>query len=192
MREYHLNNNNNFIDGYYFSNLSICDELINLFEKSKDKTIGKTRDGIDKNNKDSLDLGIHINQINNNKILQEYFDEFVKCLNIYKNKYKFCNENVANWGIEQKFNIQKYKPDQAYHHWHSETSCIESGKRHLVFMTYLNDVNEGGTEFKYQKLITDAKCGLTVIWPTDFTHMHRGVISPDETKYIITGWYNYE
>ena len=144
MREYHLNNNNNFIDGYYFSNLSICDELINLFEKSKDKTIGKTRDGIDKNIKDSLDLGIHINQINNNKILQEYFDEFVKCLNIYKNKYKFCNENVANWGIEQKFNIQKYKPDQAYHHWHSETSCIESGKRHLGFMTYLNDVNKGG------------------------------------------------
>ena len=53
-------------------------------------------------------------------------------------------------------------------------------------------VTEGGTEFKYQKLKTDAKCGLTLIWPTDFTHMHRGVISKNETKYIITGWYGYE
>ena len=108
---------------------------------------------------------------------------------IYKNKYKFCNENVANWGIEQKFNIQKYKPDQAYHHWHSETSCIESGKRHLVFMTYLNDVKNGGTEFYYfPDLKIQARKGLTLIWPAGWTHPHRGVVNNELEKYIITGW----
>ena len=42
MEEYYLNKNNNFIDGYYLSNLSICDELIDLFEKSNNKVVGKT------------------------------------------------------------------------------------------------------------------------------------------------------
>ena len=44
--------------------------------------------------------------------------------------------------------------------------------------------------FKYQKLTTPAKKGLTVIWPTDFTHTHRGIISQHE-KYIITGWFHH-
>jgi len=100
VKEHSLNIKNNFIDGYYINNLSICDELINFFEKSKNKTIGRTRNGIDKTIKDSLDLGINSNEINNNKIFQSYFDEIVKCLNLYKDKYKFCNENVENWGLE--------------------------------------------------------------------------------------------
>ena len=57
-------------------------------------------------------------------------------------------------------------------------------------MTYLNNVKNGGTEFKYQKLKTEAKEGLTLIWPTDFTHTHRGLVAK-ETKYIITGWYTF-
>ena len=36
-----------------------------------------------------------------------------------------------------------------------------------------------------------AEKGLTVFWPTEWTHTHVGVVSPTETKYIITGWYNY-
>ena len=57
-------------------------------------------------------------------------------------------------------------------------------------MTYLNDVPDGGTEFFYQKVISPAKKGLTVIWPAEFTHLHRGQVSKRE-KYIITGWYNF-
>jgi len=59
-------------------------------------------------------------------------------------------------------------------------------------MTYLNDVyEEGGTEFLCQKLKVDARKGLTLIWPADWTHMHRGVVSRTEEKYIITGWFSF-
>jgi hypothetical protein len=58
-------------------------------------------------------------------------------------------------------------------------------------MTYLNTVENGGTEFMYQKLKTPAKKGLTLIWPTDFTHTHRGVINKDKEKYVATGWCSY-
>ena len=57
-------------------------------------------------------------------------------------------------------------------------------------MTYLNDVPKGGTEFFYQKITSPAKKGLTLIWPAEFTHLHKGQIAKQE-KYIITGWYNY-
>jgi len=59
-------------------------------------------------------------------------------------------------------------------------------------MTYLNTVEDGGeTEFFHQQRSISPQKGLTVIWPADWTHTHRGVPSPTETKYIITGWFNF-
>jgi len=59
----------------------------------------------------------------------------------------------------------------------------------LVFMTYLNTVKNGGTYFKYQDYKTEAIEGDTYVWPTEWTHMHSGIVT-NETKYIITGWFN--
>ena len=56
-------------------------------------------------------------------------------------------------------------------------------------MTYLNTVQNGGTYFKYQNQTTEAVEGDTYIWPTEWTHMHSGIVT-NETKYIITGWFN--
>ena len=58
-------------------------------------------------------------------------------------------------------------------------------------MTYLNDVDDGGTEFKYQNITTPAKKGLTLIWPTHWTHTHRGQVSNTKIKYITTGWFDF-
>ena len=30
-----------------------------------------------------------------------------------------------------------------------------------------------------------------VIWPPDFTHLHRGITSPTQENYIATGWMNF-
>ena len=55
-----------------------------------------------------------------------------------------------------------------------------------------NDIPDGGgTEFKfYPDFKVNAKKGLSLMWPTDFTHTHRGVVSEYE-KYIVTGWINH-
>jgi hypothetical protein len=59
-------------------------------------------------------------------------------------------------------------------------------------MTYLNDVESGGeTEFLYQNLKIKPQKGLTLIWPTDWTHTHRGIPSMEEEKMIVTGWVHY-
>ena len=59
-------------------------------------------------------------------------------------------------------------------------------------MTYLNDIEDGGeTEFLYQKIKVKPRKGLTLIWPVDWTHTHRGIVSPSQEKTIITGWYEF-
>ena len=95
------------------------------------------------------------------------------------------------FNINTNLNIQHYNINEGLNYYHYERDDLSTCSRNLVFMTYLNEVEDGGTQFKYQNLITPAKKGLTLIWPTDFTHTHRGVISQTKEKYIVTGWYSY-
>ena len=86
--------------------------------------------------------------------------------------------------------IQYYKPGEGFKKWHFERSS-RAENRCLVFMTYLNDVPDGGTHFKYQDLTAPAEKGLTLMWPTDFSHTHKGQITDKHEKYIITGWLGF-
>ena len=59
-------------------------------------------------------------------------------------------------------------------------------------MTYLNDVEEGGsTYFSHYDLEIQPRKGLTLIWPAEWTHAHRGNILKEGSKYIITGWISF-
>ena len=97
------------------------------------------------------------------------------------------------WMVGTTMNIQKYEPGEGYFCWHTERTLplAETVDRALVFMTYLNDVPDGGTKFFHQGITTPAKKGLTLIWPVDWTHVHAGQITEKSEKYIITGWINY-
>jgi len=88
--------------------------------------------------------------------------------------------------------VQKTVPGQGYHIWHCENNLITERNRVCAFMMYLNDVEEGGeTEFLYQKKRIKPKKGKVLIWPAQFTHMHRGNPPLSGEKYIITGWVEY-
>lgn len=97
------------------------------------------------------------------------------------------------WLVGSTMNIQKYKPREGFFNWHCERSVptTSSVDRVLVFMTYLNDVPDGGTKFLHQDIVTPAKKGLTIVWPVDWTYTHAGQISQTSEKYIITGWIYY-
>jgi len=114
-------------------------------------------------------------------------------LNEYIKEYHYCNEYNA-FSITEGTNLQFYPIGGGYKIYHTErTSNTEPfTNRHLVFMTYLNDITDKGeTEFYYQKIKVKPKKGLTLIWPSDWTFTHRGIPSPTQEKAIITGWYSY-
>lgn len=189
MKPHRINKINNFISGFYIDK-SICKKLINIFEKNKKLTEpGRTIKGgekvIEKEIKASTDLCI-----TPSPIYEFYFVELQKCLNEYIKQYSYVN-NLPSFKIVEDFNIQKYKKNEGFFKYHFERGGVPTTKRILVFMTYLNTVKDGGeTEFLYQKTKVKAEEGLTLIWPSDWTHTHRGITSKSENKYIVTGWYS--
>jgi hypothetical protein len=184
----------NFIYQEFISDLSICDNLIQLFKENKNYwNQGRCKDGVHLELKKSTDMPISIEAIISNDIIKSYINELNNISKNYIKKYDFCNKTDL-WGIVEDFNIQFYKPNEAFYDWHCErpTSVLPYCNRHLVWMTYLNDIkNDGETEFYYQQLKIKPEKGKTVIFPVDWTHTHRGITSKKDEKYIITGWFNY-
>ena len=77
-----------------------------------------------------------------------------------------------------------------FHEWHCEQDGGNSANRSLVWMVYLNDVENGGdTEFLYQQTKVQPKKGRLVIWPAGITHPHRGNPPYSNDKWVITGWF---
>ena len=58
------------------------------------------------------------------------------------------------------------------------------------FIKKRNEINEK-LEFCRKNIKIKPEKGLTLIWPADWTHTHRGIASPTQEKFIITGWFNY-
>ena len=179
-----------FIGGWYMPE-DICDGMIDLYKSDTyTRTAGAMSQGnFDKSVKDSTDMTVSLNI--NNDFVQCYFKHLMNILHLYADQFQFV-KLVKQVGTRE-VNIQHYKPGGAYFKWHNERTSFAPtiSNRYLVFMTYLNDVTcEGGeTEFYYQKLAVKPKKGLTLIWPTDWTHTHRGVPAVSQEKHIATGWF---
>ena len=84
--------------------------------------------------------------------------------------------------------IQLYPEGGGYPGVHCERDRLANCKRALTWVLYLTDTPNGGTEFIHQELKTDCVKGTLAIFPSDMTHMHRGVISQTHEKMIFTGW----
>ena len=182
-----------FIGGWFIEN-KVCDDLINFYKKNahlhlEGKVLKQTSSDIviDEKVKKSLDMTLSSNFLVYPTNL--YFVELQKVLMNYIQRYEYANL-VSTFQVCD-YNIQYYKKNEGYKKYHCERLGLDGGNRHLVFMTYLNDVPDGGTEFLYQNLTVSAKKGLTLIWPSDWTHTHRGQISKNFEKYIITGWFKF-
>jgi hypothetical protein len=181
-----------FIEEYQLEDLSICDSFIEAFNSEDAKpylTTGKVSSGYDPSIKKSLDLYYDPNT--QTEYFQKYLNELENIVKKYTEKYVWSTETTM-WRIYEPIQVQYYGPNDGFYKWHCERSGTNLN-RHLVFMTYLNDVTDGGeTEWFYQHTKTTARKGKTVVWPTDWTYTHRGVPSPTQEKYIITGWYNFQ
>lgn len=186
-----------FIHQQYLDDISLCDRLVHYHQMHPDKkpgSIGRKTNGVEQqlvipDIKASTDVIL----TGSDSIVREYDLQLKIIVDEYIKKFFFANAH-APWRIEESINLQHYAPNEGYKVWHAERANGkgQNAARHLVFMTYLNDVtDEGGTEFYYQNIKVQPKKGLTLIWPADWTYTHRGVPSPTQDKYVITGWYSY-
>ena len=181
----------NFIGSWEMES-SICDLIINYYDKHQDKQRqGVTGNrGISLEAKDRKDISISPRELNlpGNEIFKEYFETLFEFYKDYGNQWPFLASMVPKMEIGG-FNIGKYSAGQHFQKIHTERSYLGNLHRLLAFMTYLNDVQDGGsTYFSHYDLDIKPVKGVTLIWPAEWTHAHKGNIINSGSKYIITGW----
>jgi hypothetical protein len=191
MKEHIINaKKNSFIAGWYIDPL-LCDELLCSFKNNEHKLIAGPREksGYEAMTLDQLEKDLY----------KRYFDSLRLVVEKYKNLHPESYESLYFWQYPTNVKLQKYKKGKFYSPLHCENpgatfNCV---LRHLVFMTYLNTIDEGennfagGTEFPQHNVKIKAEKGLTLIWPVAWTHMHRGIVSEQNEKYIATSWLSF-
>lgn len=138
--------------------------------------------------KDDTNIGMNKYEIKELNLTNE-FNDFFKFLNteIIRNYTKRVPHVYHPVAHEAK--IQNTHPGQGYHVWHCEwTNGLP--RRVLAWALFLNDVDEGGElEFLHQGIRIKPRKGDFVVWPSMFTHLHRGNPPISNDKWIVTGWY---
>ena len=113
-----------------------------------------------------------------------------KVLPIYSEEYVGFNQ------LEQiyipRIKVQRTNPGEGYHVWHCEHANSLSSSRAAAYTIYLNTVDSGGeTEFLEQHLRIPSLQGSVCIFPSSYTHLHRGNPPLFGEKYIVTGWLEF-
>jgi len=173
-----------------------CDAVIQSFERMSSMNKTYFQNGIHKNSDERIvfDWAAGGEQM--------FHNDFPLCIHFYEVLNKIYKElYLEKYEILKTFfqhtpkgmSVQKTLPHQGYHAWHTEVANNASSARVIAYTLYLNDVEEGGeTEFLYQGVKIKPETGKLALFPTSFTHPHRGNPIYTGEKYIISGWFTFD
>ena len=171
-----------------FISNDICDYYIDFYKQCIESGMGWTQSAADDNRVTVWPP--QSNEVSAQSALLNIQSAIMKSVYpLYADKMKALKD--YKWSICQA-KIQKTSPSEGYHHWHTEASAVANMCRLFVVQVYLNDVEEGGeTEFLVQSKRVAPKKGRVVIFPTTYTHYHRGNPPLSGDKYILNMWAQY-
>lgn len=185
--------NPHFIGIWQMPEPALCDDIIHFFESNSDlHTSGMAGFKVDTEIKKSLDISIYPRDLNKPHYhsLKTYIDFLFSCYQDYAAQWEFIN--IFPTLEIGTFNIQRYEAGGHFKRVHSERLNLESAHRVFAWMTYLNDVPDGGgTHFTHYDLTLQPQKGRTIIWPAEWTHAHYGDVVKSNYKYVITGWMHF-
>jgi len=183
-----------FIGCWNLENNKLCGEITNFFENNKNlQKAGISGMGLNPKIKKTIDIRINPNDLEKPKfeIFKQYINELHKCFLDYQNQWSFLKTMIKTVDVPA-FNIQKYSRGDHFASVHSERTTLNTLHRLFAWMTYLNDVDDGGqTNFNHYGIKIKPETGKTLIWPAEWTHAHTGGILKSGNKYIVTGWMHF-
>ena len=108
----------------------------------------------------------------------------------YLQKYSVTFDYLSLSSPKIKYHI--VHPHGGYHTWHSEWSGGDRTDSMLVWhLSLTSHKEEGELEFLYYGKRIEPKAGRLIMWPSYFTHTHKGnPIRTNTEKHYMTGWWN--
>ena len=183
-----------FIGCWNIKNDNLCKEIIRFFdENEKLQNEGEITGGKNTISKKTIDIVVNPNDLKNDKYkcFNNYIDELYKCFIDYQLQWPFLKNMVKDVDIGS-FNVQKYSKGDHFSQIHTERANLRNSNRLFAWMTYLDNVEDGGTtNFLHYGIKIKPEIGKTLIWPAEWTHAHSGEILNSGKKHIVTGWMNF-
>ena len=142
---------------------------------------------------------IDIDKYGDSDFWREPKKKFVAMMEEYKTRFM---KNLAIKDIHfppvidmEIIRIKKYMPndeDQFKVHVDVVRSMGDSAKRFLVFILYLNDVEDGGhTMFPKPNIWVKPRAGRLLVFPPFWTHPHAGLKPLSGPKYVMMSYLHY-
>lgn len=183
-----------FIGAWSLARPKVCDDLISFFEsRSASHFSGRSAKGVDTAIKNSTDLAVLPADINDPAFapVKDYLHQLEACAADYAAQWPQFGSMFGHVDVVP-FNIQRYLPGGHFQRVHAERMSFAFIHRVMAWMTYLNDVEDGGeTVFDHYGIVVKPQRGKTLIWPAEWTHAHHGAVLTSGKKYIITGWMHF-
>ena len=184
----------NFIGGWQIDDPGLCEGIIEFFDNNPSlQKQGRTGVGHKANVKKTTDMSIEPKDLEKptHVIFTTYMDRLYDCYSDYLAQWPFLADMMSDIDVG-RFNVQKYEPGGHFGTLHTERASLSNLHRVLAFMTYLNDVEDGGmTTFSHYGIRVKPETGKTLIWPAEWTHAHAGEVVNSGNKFIITGWMHF-
>jgi len=180
----------NFIGYWSINDDKLMDQIVNFFDENPTlQSPGRSGGQINTNHKKSIDISVLPSSLKDEKfdMFNKYSDILIALFNDYKRRWPMLDTIPLYFS---NLNIQKYETGGHFQGFHAERLNKASMHRMFAWMTYLNDVEDGGcTYFPNFDVRFKPKKGTTLIWPSDWTHIHCGEVVNSGEKYIINGWF---
>lgn len=134
----------------------------------------------------NVNVDLDVDLTSSTRINKKMFPTLKKCVDKYMKKYSVLGQRPF---IIYDCKLKKLEPGAGFHNWHYENGDYLTAHRTFVVQTYLNDDFDGGeTEFLYLNKREKPSTGDVIIFPSQYTHTHRGNPPIGGTKYLATSW----
>lgn len=159
-----------------------CDDLVFAYDNEPEKEVIDT----DTHNFSEVNI-LKTPSFDNFK--SEFIDKMVQCQLAYKNRVK-----AYLWPERPMYDapvIKKYEQGKGFEDWRLGASDVETSKRLLSMIWYLNDVEEGGeTRFIIDEQIirVQPKKGRVVCFPPNFMFPYKREIPITDSQYTISSF----
>lgn len=169
-----------------------CDALIEMFNTSGEAAPNMIVDeqGVDVADALRRSSGVYLSAENSGEHLAIVERAFQIAYGKYVNEYPVLKTQKTI--LPERFNLIRYAGDEEYYGWHLDGTDPGTRFRYVSQVAYLNTVPEGGeTEFRDQARLVKPVQGSILMFPSGWTHEHRGRPPVGSSKYIVTSWLRY-